>query len=334
MAFVRPLAVPLAVTSTLAAPRPPPHDHAENAEWRRSERVRFEAFLDAQPPFLAAVSRLMHLARAIPQLPVVAAADPLRPLGVQPRWRSTAEARFIPATVADIMEHLSAARRLEPEPSPFVGGLGLPADLRSAVRFVSCMRDGIGRWREEQSEELVQVSGMLVPVTECLYAQFAPRHIAEWRDRPLIHVALFAALVRALSLPDLSIAADLVLGMPAWGELSPSGWWASLAPGSSPVAPVQFTPDECAAWNEWLHGDIGRRPASAADEACWHATMAERGTDRLCELGVIAPDSQPWCPATMDGPFTFEDMQGKFGPALRGTLARLTQLRLCMPFIP
>lgn len=144
-----------------------------------------------------------------------------------------------------------------------------------------------------------------------MYELFAAEHIATWPDRPRVHAALFAALQRALDLPDRHLAADLLVGLQAWGCLDSSGNW---DPEAVVSAPTEFTPDENRAWCAATHASVAARATTFGDRMCWEATIKELGCD--------GSDGAEWAPATMEGPFTFDEMDAKFEPGFWRMLRR------------
>ena len=247
--------------------------------------------------FRGAVSSLRGLAAGVP---VVEAAgrtgDGRVPVQFdqQPRWQSTADARYIPACVTDVREHLAEAEGVA---VPAVTEMSdLPADLLGAIEAVAAHGAGVAEWRRGRRAEFRRISRALQPLTRRIREEVSPGHLLAAGPRiSQPHVALVAALTSALDLKDVGLAEALAMGAPAVGEISATGIpaWRG-GPGARRKVQLRTTRAEDDAWNAWLREDVQTRPPSGRDGDVWAATMAE------LDKGLI------------DGPWTFEDVNSMF----------------------
>ena len=111
--------------------------------------------------------------------------------------------------------------------------------------------------------------------------------------RPMIHYALVYACSLAFEFSDCELAFDLALGDTAVGHLPCTGNW-KLCPQPSTLL---WTRDYRASYNGWLRSDIESRAFREHDDLVWQKTLEER------HLGFC------------DGPFTFDELEKKFGSA-------------------
>lgn len=296
------LACPAAAKLPLA-----PHGRQEHSVWRSLARREIESAIAASPLIPKATATLRRLARIVPQLEQMALPHRPAPLGLQPRWRSTQDPAFIPATVQDIEEHLESAERLDLGWGWHEREEHLPSALRSAIAFVAEQGCSIVGWRAEHLAELCEVARALLPLTDLLYEQYAPPHIENWSGRPKMHVAFIAACSRALDLPDLHLAHDLLCGMPVWGDLPRSGCWPATEEAPAPTA---FSREDNLAWVDDQYKRLQDAPVTDHTWECWHATLEE----------VNPPD--PSATPTMAGPFTREEMDDRFGAGLWRPMTR------------
>jgi hypothetical protein len=287
-----------AAPATVTVLPPAPLGHAEHAIWRTAARAAIHAAIDSAPVTEWAVERIRAMASHIPQIPGCDEPGPVNPIGIQERWRSTAGPQFIPASVDDIDEHLAKAERLDVSWGPDSGPTGLSGPIMSAVAFVAQRGTSICGWRAEQMAELMSVAHLLWMLNEWLYEEFAPPHIRDW-DRPRMHVALMTVAAKALRLPDVDLGPDCLIGLPVWGDLPPAGNW----PAVVPTAPLrEFSVEDNAAWVRSLHERSGGTVLDEKVRRCWEATIKET-------TGGDGPDEA----RTMEGPFTFEEIERRFG---------------------
>jgi hypothetical protein len=148
------------------------------------------------------------------------------------------------------------------------------------------------------------LSDSLQPLTDELYAAYAPQHIRHTpQDRPRLHAAWLAAIAAAFSLHR-RILVDCILGFVTVGNSPPSGAFPENHPhlGKGPPTAIRFSGTPFASldhaeWNDELASsatdrlDAADRPGAPENElegikAVWEATMRE------CAKG------------TMAGPFT------------------------------
>ena len=88
-----------------------------------------------------------------------------------------ASARFIPATVAAITEHLATAVGLELPEFTDARFMGLGASTLKAVAFTAATGPNILGWRAEALAQIAALAEDLMPLTKTLLASFAPAHI-------------------------------------------------------------------------------------------------------------------------------------------------------------
>ena len=104
-----------------------------------------------------------------------------------------------------------------------------------------------------------EISILLLPDSRKIREEVSPMHI---RCTPFdhAHVALFAAGVEALGLPDVHVKHRLALGSPVAGDLAPTHSWEESKEPSRPMG-LDFDDLPHEQWNEFLHEDIARRVA-------------------------------------------------------------------------
>lgn len=259
--------------------------------------LRIAAILECDR-YRSAVARLRALASdvtAVNAAPDPGGRAPLQ-LDQQPRWRSTADAKYIPSSVQDVRKHLAEAGRIE-VPAAVDLEDDTPSDLLGAVEAVASRRAGVVGWRRVKRAELQRISRDLQPLTRQIRAEVTPGHLLAAGPRIAEpHVALVAALTEALGLADAELHEALALGAPAVGDI-PAAGVSAWRRGAEARRPVRLRPTraEDDAWNAWLRADVETRPPSLRDADVWAATMAE------LDKGLI------------DGPWSFADIEAMFG---------------------
>ena len=175
----------------------------------------------------------------------------------------------------------------------------MEAELNAAVRHTTSM-DPVQYAADLQFRvaTINEISILLLPDSRKIREEVSPMHI---RCTPFdhAHVALFAAGVEALGLPDVHVKHRLALGSPVAGDLAPTHSWEESKEPSRPMG-LDFDDLPHEQWNAFLHEDIARRAQRSAESRETAAAVWERTIEEL-DKGLC------------DGPWSLEDMNAMYG---------------------
>lgn len=288
---------------------PPRSTHVEvgGTPDRALSAAKIHSILDNDPVYLAAVQRLAALDVLSDEHwpdPCACTGFGTDTLGRQDGKRGALLSnQLISAEIEEIEAHIERARQLQhpacAEHTSYKAdsqhATRTCAELRAAVSFSA---DNRAVWESVLSNRLrilEEVSASLEPLTERLRSELSPPHI---KCTPFehAHIALMAAMTRAVESQDIDLPVRLTLGALVSGDLPPTRAWDAGFTARS--LGIGFDDLRHNKWNEWLARDIERRAKRSSDEdnrALWERTIEELDKG-LC-----------------DGPWEAEDLDAMYG---------------------